>query len=147
MIRHLLFTLITLSFAFTSLEAAEPETQPAKTSFSVCGGRCSRSIRVISTHDSAFEALTTFQQIEESGEYRYLGVASGEGVKPYVFLPSFADSMKPDTYSVYRVGCKSCDLRGKRASQKEAADLVKKAEADGELAVIVYDFAKKPAKE
>lgn len=142
MIRNSIVTLaaLTVVFAALNLNAGERVTKKTPKPFSVCAGSCSRSMDVVSRHETAWEAIRVAQQLREEERYVHVGVAKGEKVKPLDMHASFRPNAKPTSASVYAHGCKFCELRGTLVNVADADAVAKRITDDSGLAEVIFNY-------
>lgn len=145
MIRNRIVTLTAVVFCFVLANASAQERvakSPPKP-FAVCAGGCSRSMHVVSNHETAWEAIRVAADLRRDKTYTHVGVAKGSAMRPLDMHASFRPTAKPESVSVYELGCKSCILRGTLTTIADADFLAKKITDDDGVAEVVFNYGEK----
>jgi hypothetical protein len=132
--RHLAAALVAvaaLAAAILPASAEEPAKKPAKEQFAVYAGNCSRSIRLVSTHDDAESACWAAAALHR--DHSIVRVTTGK-VEGILLTPA------PKTCSVYGNLCKSWYLAATTRGSWEADVLAEAIRKKGDSAEIIYHF-------
>jgi len=119
--------------------AEERVTAKTPKPYSVCAGSCSRSMRVVARYETASDAIRAAEDLRRGEQYEHIGVAEGGPVRPLDMHASFRPNAKPQSVSVYAVGCKSCIFRGTLTTIADADAVAKSiADNDGQPAIVFH---------
>lgn len=121
-------------------QAGERTKADPPTPFKVVAGSCSRSMRVVSAYETAMAAIRAADQLRREERYTHIGVARGEAIDALDFHASFRANARPDSVSVFEVGCKSCTLLGTLAMIADADALAKRITVDNGVAALVFNY-------
>lgn len=120
--------------------AEDMPQKPAKTVYSLCGGSCARSIKIVETFDDVYAACEAAAKLRKTHEY--VGILTGRRVDPLLVHPAFQNELKPKSCSIVR---RSMSFRcGQWSTTPIAADVPKAEEMvvdlrkSGRIAEIIY---------
>jgi hypothetical protein len=117
--------------AARAVSAQDPDTKPAKEQFAVYAGNCSRSIKLVSTHDTAEKACWAAQDLRHT--HKIVRITTGKA-------PELLVSPTSQTCSVYGNPCKFWYLAATTRGSWEADVLAEAIRKKGESAEIIYHF-------
>jgi hypothetical protein len=117
--------------AARAVSAAEPEEKPTKEQFAVYAGNCSRSIKLVSTYDTAEKACWAAQDLHHT--HKIVRITTGN-------IAGLLVSPKAQSCSVYGNPCKFWYLAATTRGSWEADVLAEAIRKKGESAEIIYHF-------
>jgi hypothetical protein len=126
-----LLVVAALAVAALPASAEEPAKKPAKEQFAVYAGNCSRSIKLVSTHDDAGSACWAAAALRRDN--KIVRITTGK-VEEFLLTPN------PKTCSVYGNPCKFWYLAATTRGTWEADVLAEAICKKGESAEIIYHY-------
>ncbi len=121
-------------------QAQEVPKTPAKTTYSLCGGGCKRSMEVVATFDDVYAACEAAAKLRKTHDY--VGILTGKRVDPLLAHPAFQNDLKPKSCSLVRrsmsIRCGQWSSTPIPADVKKAEEMVVELRKSNRIAEIIY---------
>ena len=122
-------------------QASDPVKEPKKQKYMIYAGSCSRSIRLVATHDDANAACWAASGLRDKA--KYVGIVTGNVGSPLFLIGSTNNVPGLKSCSVYELPCKAFQWKATTRTSQDANLVAETARTRGATAEIIYHFADK----